>query len=295
MKTLDLVVLLHEGPQARAYLTAMRRAGVRPRTIVHLVDERHPSTGEPMAGWLPGGVRTWWLASLGERSQNHWPRALRASHPALVSAIGQGLSAVLPDAEAMLAEMAGSIAWPLHCERYLRVRCQGFKDPRLVAALTALSPAPVLFTGGGIVPGVLLDIAGLRFIHIHPGWLPMVRGADGVLWSLLTRGRAGASAFYMARGIDVGAVIARREFPAMTFAVDAVARPDDALLYRALFSFFDPVLRAALLVRDVLPVGAALDALPADEQDHAEGITYHFLEPELRSAGLAALFPPATR
>ncbi len=291
MKTLDLVVLLHEGPQARAYMAALRRRGVRPRTIVHMVDERHPSTGEPVGGWMPGFVRTWWLASLGERAQNHWPRALRAHHPGLVAAIARGLEPVMPDAEGLLAEMAGNIAWPLQCERYQRVRCQGFKDPRLVAALTALAPAPVLFTGGGILPGVLLDIPGLRYLHVHPGWLPMVRGADGVLWSLLTRGRAGASCFYMARGIDVGAVIARREFPPLRFPLPAAQRPDDMTLYRALFSFFDPVLRAALLVDDVLPLGDAWSALAAEEQDHSEGVTYHFLEPAMRHAGLATLFP----
>ena len=36
----------------------------------------------------------------------------------------------------------------------------------------------VLFTGGGILKQELLSVSDLKFIHIHPGIVPDIRGAD---------------------------------------------------------------------------------------------------------------------
>ena len=65
-------------------------------------------------------------------------------------------------------------------------------------------------------------------------------------------------------------------------------------LYRALFSFIDPLIRAELLVADVLEPADDLGALPATPQDLSTGITYHFMHPIVRSRALGELFtvPP---
>ncbi|EFL91636.1 hypothetical protein REG_1079 [Candidatus Regiella insecticola LSR1] len=64
-----------------------------------------------------------------------------------------------------------------------------------------------LFTGGGIVPGSFFNLKNTRFLHIHPGYLPNIRGADCLLWSTMLAGYASATCFYLDPGIDTGDVI----------------------------------------------------------------------------------------
>jgi hypothetical protein len=172
----------------------------------------------------------------------------------------------------------------------VRVAVEGYGDPRLAEALKRLGGGIALFTGGGILRPILLDLPGWRFIHVHPGRLPHVRGADGLLWSILLRGRPGCSAFFMARGIDEGEVIAAGDLDPFRFAIGGRPRPDDATLYRALFSFCDPLLRAEFLVSSVLGEGKDAGQLEASPQDLATGRTYHFLHPKVRAKALARLF-----
>jgi len=48
---------------------------------------------------------------------------------------------------------------------------EGLNDTELLAYLKVESSSAVLYTGGGIVPGSLLSIQQLKFLHIHPGFL----------------------------------------------------------------------------------------------------------------------------
>jgi len=291
MRSVELSVLVHEGPQARAYLARMRRAGLRPRRVVLMVSARRPASGRPVGRWLPAPLRRVWAEKLQELAAHHWPRELWRRQPRLVAAIAASLGEHVPDARGLLEELRGPFRHEDYAGAVERVLADGLEDPRLAAVLARHTGA-VLFTGGGLVRAGLLGLPGVRFIHVHPGHLPHVRGADGLLWSLLVRGRPGVSAFYMERGIDTGSVIAARELAPLSVALGAAERPDDLTLYRALFSFVDPLLRAELLVGELLArEDAAPDALPAREQDPRQGITYHFLHPALRAVALARLFP----
>jgi len=75
----------------------------------------------------------------------------------------------------------------------------------------------------------------------------------------------------------------------LRFDLTGMARPDDQTLYRAIFSYCDPLLRADLLVNHVLAKGdgSSLDGLP---QDTSRGVTYHFMHSALRARVLAELF-----
>ena len=50
-----------------------------------------------------------------------------------------------------------------------------------------------------------------KFIHIHPGYLPFVKGLDGTLWSYIIRSKFGVTSFEMNQGIDTGNIIMREE------------------------------------------------------------------------------------
>jgi hypothetical protein len=136
-------------------------------------------------------------------------------------------------------------------------------------------------------------MAGRPFVHVHPGRLPDIRGADGLLWSTILCGRPAASCFVMAPGLDTGHVIAIKEFPPLTFAMADSQRPDERTLYRAIFSFYDPILRASLLA-DIAERyrgdfrQAVEEAVP---QDTSRGQVFNFMHSTLQSVALKRIFP----
>jgi hypothetical protein len=310
---LPLTVLAYEGPCLRAYLAMMRRAGLRPQRIVLIVLSEDPTSRKPVGRWFPGCLRTWYAEKAQDLRLNYWPRRIAKSHPQLVSAMVSGLQTSIDRPAALIQEMYGPPRYEAYCERCERVVAPQLNDDAVVEALRSMAPGNVLFTGGGIMPSRIIDLPGLRFLHVHPGRLPDVRGADGLLWSTLVRGRPAVSCFYMNAGLDTGEVIATREYPAMTAscatgslsasvgtgglsictgeqAASGTGRPDDQTLYRAIFGFIDPLLRADLLVNHVLATADDPSRLQAAPQDANEGVTYHFMHPALRKRVLAALF-----
>ena len=293
MRTLPLTVLLAEGPIGRAYLVTLRRAGLRPHTILLMVSRTHPATRKPVGRWLPGGVRLAYAERVQESALNYWPRRIRQTSVGLYSAMVAGVEPWCAAPGAVLEEMFAPMRYEAYAERVERVGVDTLVDPALQTALARMEQPTVLFTGGGIVPGALLDMPDCRFVHMHPGHLPDVRGADGLLWSVLVRGRPGVSCFYMAKGLDTGDVIAAEEQHLVPFELGEQPRPDDQTLYRALFAYCDPLLRAQLLLR-VLANASDVAALPAVPQDISAGVTYHFMHPRLRRIALGRLFRGGT-
>ena len=293
-KRAKLCVLYHEGPQARAYLTAMAASGLRAPLIVRLVSKTHPATGAPVGRLVPGGLRRRYAAWVMAQSQLYWPRIIAARHPALIDAIRSALRPHLTDPEPTLRAITGGLDLSAHADLVEDLMVDGLRDPALAERLARPDmPCTIMYTGGGIVPKSLLQLDDRRFIHVHPGHLPHVRGADGLLWSMLIRGRPGMSAFILAPGIDEGDVIAAADLPVLRIELPDGHSPADQTLYRALFSFVDPLLRARFLVTRVLTPEIDPTKLHAAPQDVTVGITYHFLHPEVRRVALGRVFLPA--
>ena len=82
-----------------------------------------------------------------------------------------------------------------------------------------------------------------KFIHIHPGYLPEVKGADGSLWHINKLNNIGVSSFFMSKKIDGGLVIEREKFKMPKFILKNYNELNIKTLYRLWFSFFDPLLR----------------------------------------------------
>ncbi len=291
-RILPLTVLAHEGPQVRAYLGRMRQAGWKPERILLMVNSCHPATGKRVGRWLPRSLRLSYAEKIQEMTQNHWVRHLQKVHPYLVESMIRELIHISGGAASLIAEMSARFRYEDYAQQVERVLVEDLRDLALVEALSHPGPGAVLFTGGGILRKSLLGLPGIRFLHVHPGYLPFVRGADGLLWSMLVRGRPGASCFYMASGIDTGEIIAAEDLPPLVFDISGRPRPDDLMLYRALFCFYDPLIRAELLVTSILSETKDLCRLPAVPQETLpeEGTTYHFMHPRLRHTALARLF-----
>ena len=83
-----------------------------------------------------------------------------------------------------------------------------------------------------------------KFIHIHPGYLPYVRGLDGSLWNYILRSKFGVTSFEISHEIDKGNIIMREEFEPKPFNFPNYQSFNSNELRYFWFSIFDPLLRA---------------------------------------------------
>ncbi len=289
MNTLPLTVLAYEGPQVAAYLLRLRAAGYRPAGILLLVAPTHPATGKPVGRWLPGRLRLAYAERVQSLAHWFWPRRIRQTHAGLVERMERAIGEAYPESAAVVSALRGPVRYEDFADEVRRVLAADYRAESLGPALTALGQPVVLYTGGGLLPAPLLATPGLRFLHLHPGYLPHVRGADGLLWSTMVRGRPGMSVFFMVPELDAGDVVCTAELESLAFDLSGLPRPDDPTLYRALFAFYDPVLRAEMLARQVAAAPDLAD-WPATPQDREAGVTYHFMHEAVRGAALARVF-----
>lgn len=273
MRTVPLALLAFRGgcPVTGAYLAYLHLHGLQPELILAI---DHVGDG-PRAQRLRQLMGTGLASRLLRWRRNHAARVPAA----LAATVQQGWPVQLmpgrePDYEAA-------------AQRVLRITVDSYADPRLLDAMRGCGVRTFLYCSGGRVPAELFR-HDFRILHIHPGVVPYVRGSDGLLWSLLARGRPGVSCFYMDAGIDTGRLIATAEYEPPHWP-DLHAGPD--ALYHALLHCYDPHLRASLLVSllERLAPGQDLAALEAAEQPHAIGGHYYTMHPELRARVLARL------
>src|SRR2546427_5499007 len=111
-----------------------------------------------------------------DRSHNFHPYAIRKDYPQLIVAIGAAMAAVLEDPSGFYSEMFDDFEYRDHGAHFSRVGANSYRDPAIVAALAGTKSETVLFTGGGIIPPAVFEVPGVRLIHVHTGFLPLVRG-----------------------------------------------------------------------------------------------------------------------
>lgn len=283
-RPLPFSVLVHDGPMARVYLEVLRREGLTPSHLCFLHDTKW-APGPLLSRFLPGAVRdnlTRWRQT---SAMNYWPRQFlkRVEFQPTIA----GLSPLHAEPRDLFEKAYGDWSEEILSIPHSHVTHSSFQDPALLSAIERLPTEFVLFTGGGVVPAHLLKLTRKKFLHVHPGFLPHVRGADGLLWSMLTRFRLGASLFLLDEGIDTGEILFKKEIDPLEL-VRPPGTEDD--LYRALFSFYDPLLRAVTLA-EYLKQNPTLESLRLETQSAAEGETYHFMHPRLKSRALTLLFP----
>ena len=149
----------------------------------------------------------------------------------------------------------------------------------------------VLFTGGGILKKEILSIPDVKFIHIHPGVVPDVRGADCFFWSYLLKGKAGYSVFYMNEGIDTGDILNKKEFLVDLDRNTLLPYSNDEI-YQSILQCYDPCLRIKTLIElldnkqvEAETSGNKLDLmnLVFENQNPDDGRMYFFMHKELRN------------
>lgn len=188
-------------------------------------------------------------------------------------------------AEAGVTPIDYFVQWHPHdyADEVTYFRARDFNDASLQARMKKHTDTAFLYTNGGIVPAVILNAAGIRVLHIHPGIVPDVRGSDCLLWSVKLRKKIGISCFYMSAGIDEGDLIAQQEWdiPKLPSLAAALNPRDEDTAYRALLYALDPHYRAQLLIK-AIGDAADLRKLPSRPQPKTSRPAYLWLHPRLR-------------
>jgi hypothetical protein len=288
LAAIPLTVLFYEGPIARAYLETIRSLGFKPTKIVELVAARDVSTKKLVGKWLPRGMRASYAASIQRSKISYWPRQLLKTQAGLVEGILNEVRAKFGIPRATIDRAYSLLPLSSFSDHVESILVESLSDSGLQQFLSHEPAGAILFTGGGIVPAALLDIQHLKFLHIHPGYLPKIRGADCALWSALLTGNTSATCFYMSPGIDTGDIISPCWLPKLVLDVNA---KDAGLstLYRAVYGFLDPWVRAYVL-RAVLMAHRRYDDLEAVAQSDGDGTTFHFMHKRLQQAAFEQLF-----
>src|SRR6478735_8660732 len=127
VRTIPVTVLAWEGPQARAYLARMARAGLRPERIVVMV--RNPIAQRLGAAPGIGGLARELGARTQDRRHNHHPYRIRKRRPGLVAAIERDLAPIVPDPGGLIAEMFDGFDYRRYADTVTRVPAESYRSP----------------------------------------------------------------------------------------------------------------------------------------------------------------------
>ena len=133
-----------------------------------------------------------------------------------------------------------------HCEEFKIEKFNSFKNlNNIFNYFDSKKKEYVLFTGGGILPKNFFKKKNLKFVHIHPGNIPNVVGADGFIHSYLNKSKLCSTSFIMNKNIDAGSII--KKIFQKKFKLNS---PDlnNRELYNFIFAFVDPLLRTQNLL-----------------------------------------------
>lgn len=165
-----------------------------------------------------------------------------------------------------------------------------YQEPDFQKIILKDKSSHYLYTNGGIVPQRLFE-QGIKFLHIHPGIVPYVKGSDGLLWSLMERGKLGYSCFYMNAGIDTGDLIHQEEFENIKFpSIRPLYKNYSQDIYKALLSAYDPHYRAKLLINVIKSVDGDLSLLKAQKQQNKGSREFYAMHPLLVKKCLLKFF-----
>ena len=156
----------------------------------------------------------------------------------------------------------------------------GFYDKKLKNILSEQKNKTFLYTCGGIVKKDLLEIKNAKFVHIHPGIVPEVKGSDGFWWSLLTRGVTGASCFFMNSGIDTGDVILKKNYKLPKMHLSQIY--SEKTIFTGSILAIDPHIRSKLLIDVIRKYEIDVQNAKIEKQISGSGNDFYHMHSELK-------------
>lgn len=286
--TLPLNVIFYENPIGRAYLEMLYSLGLKPKKIIHIIPERDIVTKRKIGRFLPLGLRQKYTHSIQSSKISFWPRNLMKKNKLMCDDLFKELEKSLNIKKSSIIGLLEHKSLELFSEEIIPVSYDGFKDKRFFDAIKSTSSEFSLYTGGGIIPKEIFEKASAKLLHIHPGFLPNIRGADCFYWSLILSKRPSASCFIMNSGIDTGDIINAKFLPKLNLS-DCTKEINEIMTYRLIYSFVDPWIRAIVL-RDTLHKTKNLTEVKSVKQNHSEGNTFHFMHKRMRELVVKSFF-----
>lgn len=126
--------------------------------------------------------------------------------------------------------------------------------------------------GGQILKGHHFN-AGRRYLHMHPGALPLERGSTTIYYSILNNRKCTVTAFYMTRKIDDGENVYFVEYPVPDKGVD-------------IDQWFDCVIRADCFIKALSIILEGKQVLKPSKKDSE---VYYVIHPVLKHIALLSL------
>lgn len=285
---IPLTIMFYEGPISRAYLETFKSLGLRPKKIIELVFTKDIYTKKTIGKWLPKKLKYNYISSIQKNRIHYWPKYLSKKTPDLKNNIIDQIKTNFSFSNLTINKAYSLLPLSEYSDNVDHIFIDDFKDNILNSYLLNEPKGFILYTGGGILPHNLFNIKKLKYLHIHPGYLPKIRGADCTLWSSLLTGHTSASCFLMSPGIDMGDIIETAWLPSISFDFD-IKKYDFQLVYRAIYSFLDPWIRSYVL-RHVFNKENPLENFSLKPQLTHEGVNYHFMHKSLKEIALNRFF-----
>ena len=112
----------------------------------------------------------------------------------------------------------------------------------------SINNSVILNTGSFIYTKTLIDNLKNNIFHIHPGYLPNLKGADGIFWSILKFDKIGMSLFKINEQIDEGQIYHRKYFNNHKLSNKLFDNFTLKEKYNLILSTIDPIFRSHFLV-----------------------------------------------
>jgi hypothetical protein len=164
------------------------------------------------------------------------------------------------------------------------VKVQSINDSEILAVLKQFCTSTFIYTDGGLVGEEVLE--NFTLLHAHPGLVPLIRGSDGLLWSLETLRVLTCSLIIMNLGIDTGRVLLRAysDCPQLSGILRFAFSNLPTVAYELLTRTLDVEIRAKTLSHYLNVLNArATSPLEAFDQEVYDLPPYLTMHPQVRS------------
>ncbi len=273
--SVNLTVLFYDCVPSRIYLALLSKHGIRPKKLINVrTVPTHPQY-KSLARFVGNRCALFIFLLAG-----FVKRKLSSEND------GNGLIELFMD-DFGISKSCLETHPSRYVDIYSEIYVSGFNDPRLSDFLDKEEIKCFLFTGGGILKEGVLNITGAKFIHIHPGIVPDIKGADCFFWSCLIKGNPGYSIFYMRPEIDTGDILYTKEYN-FTYPTNKYHFFSNNHIYDAILKVYDPALRILTfidMINNSLEDEENIDFsnIECVQQNHEDGRTYFFMHEALRN------------
>ena len=182
MKRLDIVILLYDSFYGRSYLSALKYAGYSPKKIIHVKIKKN------ILNYISDNSKVQLFKNILFKSI-YFVRA-RVKKRKLIKYINEVCN---KDGEQV--DYYGKINLEDYSDNVDVINVKSINDKELEKKISSEISKVFMFTGGGILESNILDLPNKKYIHIHPGIVPAIKGSDGLLWSYLIDNKIGFSCF----------------------------------------------------------------------------------------------------